>query len=363
MDPTLDQLRRLQQDEPRVALATLVATRGTSPKKEGAKMWVGEGGRILGAVTLGGCVDARVILESEEVLSTRRARVCSVSLGDEEAWDLGLTCSGTLDVLIEPLDLGAGSAGVLTAYETIEAEVRDGRWAVAVVPLEGAPARLVVLQDGTRIGSLGDPALDEEAAERAAGLMPHGTSRSLHLRGTDQERGLEAFFEVHGPPATLVVVGAGAVAMPLVTLAAGMGLHTVLVDGRERFATAERFPDAAEIRVGVAADIVAELPLNASTMVVLLSHDYKFDLPVLRQVLQREVGYVGLLGSRRRGKAILDFLADEGISEEQLRRVRVPVGLDIGAQTAPEIALSILAEAVAARGGRPGTPLAERDRG
>ena len=95
MQPTTEQIRRLREEEPRVALATLVATRGTSPKKEGAKMWVGEGGRILGAVTLGGCMDARVIMESEAALATRRPRLCSVDLGEEEAWDLGLTCRGT----------------------------------------------------------------------------------------------------------------------------------------------------------------------------------------------------------------------------------------------------------------------------
>src|SRR5690606_5868912 len=129
MDPTLEQLRRLRSEEPRVALATLVATRGTSPRREGAKMWVGEGGRILGAVTLGGCVDARVIGESEQVLSSGRAHLLSVDLGEAEAWGLGLTCSGALDVLIEPLDLAEDAAGVLSAYRRVEEEVRAGRWA------------------------------------------------------------------------------------------------------------------------------------------------------------------------------------------------------------------------------------------
>ncbi len=318
-------------------------------------MWVGEDGRILGAVTLGGCVDARVIFESEEALATGEPRLCSVDLGEEEAWDLGLTCSGTLDVLIEPLD-PAVDAGVLAAYERVAGEVAAGRWAVAVVPLAGPRARMVVLQDGTRVGSLGGRALDDEAAARAAERIPGGASGSVRLAG---DEGREVFLEVHGPPSTLVVVGAGAVAMPLVELASALGLHTVLVDGRERFATRERFPAAAEIRIGIPSDVVAELPLGPSTLLVLLAHDYKFDLPVLREALRREVGYIGLLGSRRRGKSILGFLADEDIPRETLRRVRVPVGLDIGARSAQEIALSILAEAIAVRSGRPGTPLAE----
>lgn len=320
-------------------------------------MWVGEGGRILGAVTLGGCVDARVIGESEQVLSSGRAHLLSVDLGEEEAWDLGLTCSGTLDVLIEPLDLAEDAAGVLSAYRRVEEEVRAGRWAVAVTPLQGAPARMVVLQDGERVGTLGDAALDAAAAERARSLVPGGASGSFPLGGGS------AFYEVHGPAATLVVVGAGAVALPLVSLAATLGLRTVLVDGRERFATRERFPSADEILVGIPSEIVSALPLSSSTWVVLVAHDYKFDLPVLREVLQRDVGYIGLLGSRRRGKAILDFLAGDGIPADQLRRIHVPVGLDIGARTAEEIALSVLAEAVAVRSGRPGTPLRERAAG
>lgn len=344
-----------------MALATLVATRNTSPKKEGAKMWIGEGGRIFGAVTLGGCVDARVVLESEAALISCRPRLCSVDLGQEEAWDLGLTCSGTLDVLIEPLDLRAGGEEVLAAYEAVAEEIRAGRGAVAVAPLEGVPARLVVCEDGRQVGTLGDATLDRQASERAAELLAGGHSRTERLPGSGAGEGREVFFEVHVPPATLVIVGAGAVAMPLATLASGLGFSTLLIDGRERFATRERFPAAGEILIGPPAEILAELPLNPSTMVVLLAHDYKYDLPALREVLRRDVGYIGLLGSRRRGRALLDFLAAEGIPDEQLRRIHVPVGLDIGARTAPEIALSILAEAVAVRSGRPGTPLRARE--
>lgn len=323
-------------------------------------MWIGEGGRVLGAVTLGGCVDARVILESEEALATGAPRLCSVDLGEEEAWDLGLTCSGTLDVLVEPLDLAAADEGLLRAYELVESEARAGRWAVAAAPLHGPSTRLVILEDGTLHGSLGNPALDAEAARLAAGRMPHGASGTARLGGGAPGEGREVFFEVHGPAATLVVIGGGAVAMPLVSLASVLGLRTLVVDARERFATRERFPSADEIRIGIPSDLLAEIPLGPSTSVVLLAHDYKFDLPALRELVRREAGYVGLLGSRRRGKAMLDFLREEGISAERLRRIRVPVGLDIGAQTPQEIALAILAEAVAERGGRPGTPLSER---
>ena len=139
-----------------------------------------------------------------------------------------------------------------------------------------------------------------------------------------------------------------------------LGWRTVVVDGRERFATSERFPDADEIRIGLLADIAAEMQYDASTFVILVAHDYKFEVPVLRVVLEREPAYIGLLGNLSRGSAVLRFLAEEGIGAEQLARVHVPIGLDIGARTPSEIALSVLAEALAVRNGRPGSPMKER---
>jgi xanthine dehydrogenase accessory factor len=135
----------------------------------------------------------------------------------------------------------------------------------------------------------------------------------------------------------------------------------VVVDGRERFATRERFPAATEIRTGMMSEVADELAYGPRTAVVLVAHDYKFEVPVLRTVLARGAGYVGLLGSRKRGRAVLDFLAGEGVPPDLLAQVRTPVGLDVGARSVPEIALSIAAEVLAALAGRPGTPM--RDRG
>jgi xanthine dehydrogenase accessory factor len=356
-----DDLAQLRRSERRVAVATLVATRGTTPKKEGAKMWVGEGGRILGSVTIGGCVDARVIEESEEVLRTAEPKLLSMSLGDEDAWELGLTCGGTLDVLIERLDFERGDA-LLDAYETARRETAAGRHAVVVTRLDGgaadrAGAKLVVLEDGSALGSLGEPALDAAARERARDIVRQGRSRTLPLGAEDSP--VRAFFDLYGPPPHLVVFGAGQVAMPLVRFARELGWRTTVVDGRPRFANRERFPDADDVRAGIPSEIAEQLTYTPSTSVVLVAHDYKYDIPVLRTVLATDAGYVGLLGSRRRGKAILDFLALDGVPDRALARVHVPIGLDIGAQTATEIALSVLAEAVAVRAGREGRKLRE----
>ena len=252
-----------------------------------------------------------------------------------------------------------GGGALLDAYETIRQEVVQGRHAVAVTPLNGLSARLVVREDGSVAGTLGNRALDDEARACALESIQQGRSGTLTL-GRHSSEPLDAFFELHGPPSTLLIFGAGHVAMPLVQFAKILGWKVVVLDGRERFATHDRFPDADEIRIGMLSEIAEQFTYTPSTFVVLVAHDYKYDIPVLRTVLATDAAYIGLLGSRKRGRAILDFLNEEGLSPEVLERVHVPVGLDIGAQTAAEIALSVLAEAIAVRAGRPGTSLRTR---
>lgn len=348
----IDQLRRF---EGRAALATLVSTRGTTPRKEGAQMWVGEGGRILGSVTIGGCVDAQVMAEAEAVLEAG-PRLLELSLGDEDAWEIGLTCGGTIEVFVEPVALGGGPGGALPLYETLRDHVAGGRAGALVTRLDppGVGRKLLALDDGRGIGTLGDAALDDAAIAVAQEGFGTGASRTVAL-GPAASR---CFVEIHMPPPTLLIVGAGHVAMPLVDLAKTLGFRTVVVDGRPRLATRERFPEADELVVGIPSEVTRRVPLRPSTAVVLVAHDYKYDLPVLRHVLATPVGYVGMLGSRRRGEAILKLLREEGVPEERLARLRVPIGLDLGARTAPEIALAILGEVVAARYGGTGRPLA-----
>ena len=149
-------------------------------------------------------------------------------------------------------------------------------------------------------------------------------------------------------------------AMPLVTLARTLGFRTVVVDGRPRFATRERFPDVDDLRIGIPSELIREIPLLPSTALVLVAHDYKYDVPVLKHALGTPVGYIGLLGSSRRGAAILNILREDGIAESALERVRVPIGLDLGAQSAPEIALAIIAEVLAVQRKASGMPIVEK---
>ena len=338
----IDQLGRAPG---RVAVATLVNTRGTTPRKEGAKMLVGEGGGVLGSVTIGGCVDAQVIEETADVLDKNRPRLLELNLGDEEAWEIGLTCGGTIEVFVEPL--------TPELYLKVREHAARGGHAAIVTRLDSG-AKLLLLDDGTSEGTLGEAFLDERFGAEARDAMAAGLSRTLVLEG------VRAFLEVIAPPALLLVVGASHVAMPLTTLARTLGYHTVVMDGRPRFATRERFADVDELRVGIPSEMIRDYALTPAAALVLVAHDYKYDLPVLRHALGTDIGYVGMLGSSRRGATILKFLADEGVSDAQLKRVRVPIGLDLGARSAPEIALAILAEIQAARTGANGQPLSSK---
>jgi xanthine dehydrogenase accessory factor len=356
MDELFTDLEKLAQVERRVAMATLVGTRGTSPKREGAKMWVGEEGRILGSVTIGGCVDARVIADAEKALATSQPRLLQVDLGDEDAWEMGLSCAGSLDVLIEPFDLETTDFNLVDLYRAVRIAVDQGRCAAIVTALIGG-SRLLLREDGESSGTLGAADLDDEARRVALDLMRKRRSATVSIG----DPAVEVFFEVHGPSPTLIVFGAGHVSMPLVSLAHDLGLKTVVVDGRPRFATRERFPEADELLIGIPSEIAQTLSYNSSTFVVLTAHDYKYDLPVLKVVLPAGAAYVGLLGSKRRGKAIKEFLKEGGMDDSLLDRLHVPTGLDIGADSAAEIALSILAEAVAIKSGRRGASLRERE--
>lgn len=349
MAELFDQLDELRRAARRAAVATLVNTRGTTPRKEGATMLVGEGGAVLGSVTIGGCVDAQVIEESEDVLATMRPRLLELNLGDEEAWEIGLTCGGTIEVFVEPL--------VPEILERVRRHTLAGGRAAVVTRLEGEPGRkLLVLDDGPLEGTLGDHVLDERFTRAAREAIACGVSRTLVVEGT------RAFAEVFVPPALLLVVGAGHVAMPLAALARVLGYRTVVLDGRPRFATRERFPEVDELRVGIPSELVGEYPLIPSTALVLVAHDYKYDLPVLKRALETDVGYIGMLGSARRGAAILKLLGEEGVADRALKRIRVPIGLDLGARSAPEIALAIMAEIQAVRAGGSGQPMCSKPR-
>ncbi len=346
----LTELPQLLHGERTVAMATLVAATGSTSKKVGAKMWVGASGRILGGVTIGGCVDARVIEAADDVVSTGRRALIDISLDDDEAWEIGLTCGGSVEVLVEPIQPDDENDPVLAAYSAVCEALAEDDVAVVATTLDGPGDRLVLSPAGIVSGTLGDPALDAAAAELSGTIAETGASRTERLASTNGDR--RVYLERHAPPTTLVIVGAGQIAISLSRFARELEMRTVIIDGRPRYATSERFPDADEIHVGMPSEIVAGIGPGRNAAVILVAHDYKYELPILRGVLRSPVRYVGLLGSRKRGAAVRQMLADDGFTADELARIRTPIGLDIGGSTAAEIALAILGEIIAVRHGR-----------
>jgi len=320
---TFELLDRIRRSGKRAAMATLIRTQGATPRKEGTKMFVGEGGSVFGSVTIGGCVDGRVIEQSNEVLSSNSPRLLTMNLGDEEAMEIGLTCAGSIDLFLEPV-----TDAMLKTYDEARAEWEKGR-----------NVAIATTVDGSAIGSRALFTEDREWPAR---------SRSLYV-------------EVLRQPVTLAIFGASAVAMPLVSLAKTLGLRTVVIDGRDKFANRERFPDADEIRVGIVSEIATQLRFTKSTAVILVAHDHKIEVPVLKTALASEAPYIGMLGSRKRGAAIRQMLREDGVTDEQLARIHNPIGLDIGGDSAAEIALSIVSEVIAVMHGRSGSAMKNRE--
>ena len=348
MSELLEQFSRVATDGRPAALATLVAAAGATPKKAGSTMWVSEDGTLLGSVTIGGCVDARVIERAEQVVKTGHPELLRMSLGDEDAWELGLTCGGQVDVLVQRVDPRNADDPSVVAYRAARDAFDAGRASVVVAHLDGRCERLVIDESGAMVGTLGDVMLDARAREiasmRLAGARPSGIEKIAH-----DDRDIALFFERLAPPEVVVIYGASHVAMSLVTFVRELGMRTVVVDGRERMATRDRFPAANDIHVGMPSEIAGTLRTTSRTYVVLLAHDYKYELPVLREVLRSDAGYIGMLGSRRRGETIRTMLAEEGFTPGELGRLKSPIGLGIGAKSAAEIALAIAAEIVAVR--------------
>ena len=299
----------------RKAVATVVATRRTAPRPVGSKLVVSESGAMEGSVS-GGCVESDVVLVAEEVLAGGAARLVTYGITDDMALGIGLPCGGEIDVFVEPL------------------RDSDGDVVLTVVTGEGVGERL------------GDPQLVEQARRR-------GRSHVIQLEGRT------VFAEVHGPPPRLLVYGAVDTAEALCRTAKLLGWHTTVADARGRFATRERIPDADELLVQWPDEALATVQPDYATAIVVLTHDDKFDLPLLQAALTTNAFYVGALGSRRNQERRRELLLEAGASEEDVDRIAGPCGLDIGAESPEETALSILAEILAVRAARPGGRLKE----
>jgi xanthine dehydrogenase accessory factor len=310
-------------------VATVVATRKSSPRPVGSKLVITEDGKLEGSVS-GGCVESDVFEAAQEVMATGVPRLLTYGITDDMAFNVGLPCGGEIDVFVEPLRL--------RVEETSQR-------AVLFTVIEGDPlgAKLLVHEDGSTEGD-GPP----ELAALATDALRRGRGHTI-VQG---ERTL--FADVSGPPPLLFVYGAVDTAEALCAQAKLLGWSTVVADARARFATRERIPSADQLLVAWPEEALAQQPPDTATAILVLTHDDKFDLPMLQAAVKTDAFYIGALGSRRNQERRRELLREAGLSDDELERISGPAGLDIGAESPAETALSMLAEALAARAGRRG---------
>jgi xanthine dehydrogenase accessory factor len=357
----MDTLAAWRADGVEVGRAAVVRTFGSAPRPEGAVLLLASDGRITGSVS-GGCVEGAAAEEIERARATGRSRVIRYGISDEQAWDVGLACGGTIDVLVEP---------VVPDPITVAADTALPDFGVAVVtplppdsppgefgphqPGEGAPPAppIVIHDDRTIAGSLGSSALDAALVDIALDALNRGQSRTVELGGRS------LFIEVFPVKPRLVVVGAVEVARSLVRLARELGYATVVIDGRAAFATAERFPPDLVDRliVGWPDEVADDVGLGPSDAVAVLTHDVKFDEPAIVESLRRGCRYVGAVGSRKTQRERRERLRQAGLTDDELARLRGPIGLDLGGRAPAETALAIMSEVIATRYAGSGRPM------
>jgi xanthine dehydrogenase accessory factor len=326
MRELLSDLERWRSQGERVAIARVVATRRSAPRPVGSKLAVSEGGELAGSVS-GGCVESEVYEVAREVLRGGEPRLLTYGISDDLALSVGLPCGGEIDVWVDEPD----AALLERLAEIVRA---DGR-AVVLTDLENGTQRLVV----------------EGEDAQADDLLRAGHSRVVELEGR------RVFADVFGPPPRLFVYGAVDTAEALSAAAKALGWHTIVADARAKFATHERIPSADELIVGWPDEALAQVQPDHATAIVVLTHDDKFDVPLLVGALTTDAFYIGALGSRRNQERRRERLLDAGVDESALERIAGPAGLDIGAHTPAETAVSMLGEIMAARSGRSGGPL------
>ena len=350
MRDLLDDLDRWWRLGRRAVVARVVDTDGSGPRDAGAAMAVDERGEVIGSVS-GGCVESAVVAEALDVLATGDRRIVHFGYSDEDAFAVGLTCGGTVQLYLEPWE---PTPIVVALRERVDARVPTAL--VTVIDGRGVGRSMVVSPSADPVGDLGDPELDRVVRRDALGELDAGTSAVRHYgpRGETGEDAVTVFVESFASPPRLLVFGAVDFTAALSRIGRFMGFHVVVCDAREVFATAARFPAADEIVVdwphrylaGIADD------LGPRDAICVLTHDNKFDVPALMAAFRTDVGYIGALGSRRTAAARHEQLVAAGATEEDLMRLNAPIGLDLGGRSPEETAVSIAAEIIAQRNGR-----------
>ncbi|MET9527515.1 XdhC family protein [Streptomyces coeruleorubidus] len=336
-------------------LATVVEVSRSTPRDPGAAMAVGPDGEVVGSVS-GGCVEGAVFELAQEVVASGEARLETFGYSDEDAFAVGLTCGGEITLLVRPvtpeLDPAFGSVvDCVAAGEPVTtATVTDGP----------APrgATLAVRPDRVS-GTLGTSGLDAAVTADARGELALGATGLRHYgpQGQRREDSVSVFLQSFAPPPRMLVFGAIDYAAAVARIGDFLGYRVTVCDARPVFATPRRFPEGVEVVAEWPHRYLRDTDTDERTVVCVLTHDPKFDVPLLQEALRRPAAYIGAMGSRRTHADRAKRLAEAGLTERELSRLRSPVGLDLGARTPEEVAVSVAAEIVALRWGGTGAPL------
>ncbi|MFF9897907.1 XdhC family protein [Streptomyces longispororuber] len=355
-----EELHRWVEQGRDFAVATVVATGGSAPRQPGAALAVARDGTAIGSVS-GGCVEGAVYELCRQALEDGSSVVERFGYSDDDAFAVGLTCGGVIDILVTPVRAAGPARPVFAA--ALAAAARGEAAAVARVtsgPGELLGRVLLVRGAAGHEGGLGGhPELDRAVAGQARAMLDAGRTGTVEI-GADGSRcgqPLTVLVESSVPPPRMIVFGAIDFASALVRVGKFLGHHVTVCDARPVFATRERFPEADEVVVRWPHEYLADTEVDGRTVLCVLTHDAKFDVPLLRLALRLPVAYVGAMGSRRTHLDRQARLREVGVSELELARLRSPIGLDLGARTPEETALSIAAEIVARRRGGSGVPL------
>ena len=325
-------------DNKSIALATVIQTWGSSPRRAGAKMAITPDGKISGSVS-GGCVEGAVFDTGVEVLKSNRPCLLHFGVADETAWEVGLACGGSIDIFVEPLKS--------ELFQSLRSVLVEERLAVLVTVVRGPDELLgheiLVRDDGSISGVIHDK-LNPMALRVANETLAQGESRRVMLN-----ENVEVFVEVILPPPTVLAVGGVHITIALMALAKTLGYRTVVIDPRSAFGNETRFPNVDQLIELWPQEAFQQIPITRSTAIAMLTHDPKLDDPALKIALPSPAFYVGALGSKTTQAKRRQRLLDEGLTEAHLNRLHGPIGLEIGAGTPEEIAMSIMAEIVAVR--------------
>jgi xanthine dehydrogenase accessory factor len=340
-------------------LATVVRTFHSAPREPGAAMAVSAGGEAVGSVS-GGCVEGAVYELAQQVLQSGTPVLQTYGVSDDDAFSIGLTCGGIIDIFVEPVSrdlfpgLGAVAAAITAGDPVAVATVVSGPGQVGARRVIGPGARVTgSLAAGGRL----DQAVDDDAR----GMLAQGLTGVRHY-GQHGERRLDdlsVFVHSFAPPPRMVVFGAIDFAAAVARAGKFLGYRVTVCDARPVFATRARFPDADEVVVEWPHRYLAQVPVDERTVICVLTHDPKFDVPVLEIALRTPAGYIGAMGSRRTHSDRLARLREAGLTDAELSRLRSPIGLDLGARTPEETAVSVAAELIQLRWGGSGVPLTE----